>query len=71
MLLSMRRITAKICVGTAEGKSPIRSLYAADGALGTIDPAFVAHSSPITMWAHAWWSEWDDADQLDRTLEAG
>ena len=45
--------------------------FLADGAQGTIDPAFVAHSSPITMWAHAWWSEWDDADQLDRTLEAG
>ena len=45
MLLDMRRITAKICVGAAEGKSPIRSLYAVDGAHGSIDPALVANSS--------------------------
>ena len=70
MLMDMRRITAKICVGAAEGKSPIRSLYAVDGAHGTIDPAFAAHSAPITMWAQAWWGEWDSPAQLDATFAA-
>ena len=64
MLEECRRTAAKACVGSAGGKSATRSLYAIDGAHGTADPAFVAHTNPITYWALAWWENWLDQDSL-------
>jgi hypothetical protein len=69
MLRSMRAATAKICAGTASGKSTDRTLYAVDGSRSTIDPAFAAHANPITMWAHAWWSNWADEKEMRLTFE--
>ena len=50
----------------AGGKNPDATLYALDGASGTLDPAFLAHASPIVHWAMAWWEGW--FRQADLTL---
>ena len=65
MLDDVRRTAAKICVGSAGGKSAIKSLYAVDGAVGVADPAFLAHLNPIVAWANAWWDNWTSADNLE------
>ena len=69
MLHDMRSITAKVSVGPTAGKSVGRSLYAVDGAHGTIDPAFAAHLGPIVAWANAWWEKWEVPSDLQRTFK--
>ena len=69
MMEECRRVAAKVCVGTAVGKSTTRSLYAVDGSAGTVDPAFLAHLSPITAWAAAWWDEWAEPEVLKTAFQ--
>ena len=70
MLDDVRRTTAKVCVGSAGGKSAIKSLYAVDGAVGIADPAFLAHINPIGAWANAWWDQWTSAENLETAFRA-
>ena len=53
-----RRAVAKAVAPTAGGKSSQIVLYAADGANGTLDPAFDANVLPLRMWAMAQWQGW-------------
>ena len=49
-LEAARRTIAKAVAPTAGGKSSQIVLYAADGARGTLDPAFDANVLPLQMW---------------------
>ena len=69
MLHKMKSVTAKTCVRPTASKCAGRSLYAVDGARGTIDPAFAAHLGPMVAWSNAWWEQWAKPDDLRCTLE--
>ena len=55
----------------AGGKNPELVLYVLDGAHGTLDPAFEAHTNPLKYWALAWWQRWFSAEQMQRAYEEG
>ena len=63
LLAEARRLIARAASAAGGGKSPDLVLYALDGARGTLDPAFDAHTLPICAWARAWWHRWQ-APQL-------
>ena len=50
------------------GKNPAKTLYASDGANGTLDPSFDAHILPMKHWALAWWETWADPAQLEKAF---
>ncbi len=52
------------------GRNPLLTLLAVDGEAGTLDPAFVAHASPVQHWAIAIYDSWFPQDVLRRTFEA-
>ena len=52
-LCNARRITARAVATDTGGKNFELVLYLADGATGTLDPAFAAHALPMFMWAVA------------------
>ena len=57
-LRSCRCAVAKAVAPEAGGKQHELILYTADGASGTLDPAFDAHALPLYMWAMAHWHQW-------------
>ena len=63
-----RRAIAKAVAAEAGGKCYELVLHVADGAKGTLDPAFDAHGLPIRMWAMALWEEWVPPQQMDEAL---
>ena len=63
------RITASAANSTdTAGKSPDVCLALTDGACGTADPAFEAHSNPLKYWSLAFWENWFCHDALLTTL---
>ena len=58
-LLHTVRAKAAAAKGSAtSGKSPDVSLAHTDGANGVADPAFEAHSNPLTYWSLVFWEQW-------------
>ena len=57
-LQATRRAIARAVSPEGGGKNFELVLHAADGANGTLDPAFDAHGLPIWMWALAHWEHW-------------
>lgn len=57
-LNNMRTAVASSIAYQAGGKNTDITLFAMDGAYGTTDPAFLAHSYPVQYWALAWWESW-------------
>ena len=68
MLSDRRSVLARAAAPAGGGKTPLKVLYALDGASGTLDPSFDAHILPAKHWALAWWERWVDADQLERAF---
>ena len=52
-LYNARVKTAMAASPAAAGRNPNRTLLAADGTSGTLDPAFEAHAAVIRHWAMA------------------
>ena len=69
-LLNARRTIAKAIAPEAGGKNFELVLYLADGANGTCDPAFAAHTLPMFMWAMAHWDKWTPTAHMHTTLLA-
>jgi hypothetical protein len=69
-LKTVRSQVARAAAAAAHGKSPDLVLYAADGAKGTMDPAFDAHVIPIRSWALAWWQHWQPPGFLEKAHNA-
>ena len=67
-LLDARRVIAKAVAPDAGGKSAELVLYAADGASGSLDPAFDAHCLPLRTWALAHWQRWVPPQHLNEAL---
>ena len=68
MLEQARRAAAY--AGSPEGGGKCIDLILAllDGASGSADPAFAAHTGPIQFWATAWWQRWFDPAQLQQAF---
>ena len=63
-LLNARRCIAHAISPEGGARNPNLALYLADGARGSVDPAFDAHVLPIKHWALACWSQWQPAELL-------
>ena len=59
---------AKAASPEACGRNPTLALLAIDGNSGTMDPAFLAHVSPIQHWALAIWDHWFPVELISSTL---
>ena len=70
LLRTVRSTIARAAAPEAGGKNPDCTLYALDGATGTLDPAFDAHVLPVKHWALAWWESWICADVLESSFAA-
>ena len=68
-LQEARRAIAKAVAPVAGGKSAQLVLYAADGAHGSLDPAFDAHTLPLQMWALAHWQKWVPITELSQSMQ--
>ena len=68
-LEAARRAIAKAVAPAAGGKSSQVVLYVADGACGTLDPAFDANVLPLQMWALAHWQTWVPLQQLNAAMQ--
>ena len=67
-LETARRTIAKAVAPGAGGKAAAAVLYVADGAGGTLDPAFDAHVLPLQSWALALWQQWAPVKELEAAL---
>ena len=61
-----RRMVNKAAAAVAHGKNVDLSLYALDGASGTLDPAFMGNGAVVVQWAYAHWENWVPAQDLRR-----
>ena len=68
-LHTIRTKVASAAAADAGGKSPDLVLYAADGPSGTLDPAFMAHTAPLSMWAMVCWCGWFPADVMQKAAD--
>ena len=68
-LEAARRAIAKAVAPAAGGKSSQVVLYVADGASGTLDPAFDANVLPLQMWALAHWQSWVPVQKLEAAMQ--
>ena len=65
MLQTVRSRVARAAAPQAGGKNVDATLYVLDGAHGTLDPAFEAHTAPVKLWAMAWWERWFPREEID------
>eukprot|EP00973_Karenia_brevis_P028103 3871746-Karenia_brevis.AAC.1 len=65
-----RSKVAKAASPEACGRNPELALLALDGERGTLDPAFLAHTSPIFYWALALWDVWFPPQVMSRVFDA-
>ena len=56
---------ARMAAAEGGGKNPYKTLYALDGAAGTLDPTFAADALPLLHWATAVWEDWVPGAAMD------
>ena len=69
-LHATRVVVNKAAAAGAGGKNVDLSLYALDGAHGTLDPAFLGNGAVVYYWALALWENWVPASDLKKALAA-
>ena len=69
-LHAARTLVNKAAAAGAGGKNVELSLYALDGAHGTLDPSFLGNGAVIMHWALAHWEKWVPAQDMKKALEA-